>query len=75
MRLGCSIFEIVYFIWCLELCIKKDTHNPVVIEAWGLFYQNDLTLILARLSNHMLGKVWDEITYPFLNLNGCTIEV
>ena len=20
-------------------------------------------------------KVWDEITYPFLNVNGCTVEV
>ena len=26
-------------------------------------------------SNHMLSKVWDEITYPFLNFNGCTVEV
>ena len=23
----------------------------------------------------MPSKVWDEITYPFLNFNGCTIEV
>ena len=23
----------------------------------------------------MLSKVWDEITYLFLNFNGCTIEV
>ena len=23
----------------------------------------------------MPGKVWDEITYPFLNFNGCTVEV
>ena len=23
----------------------------------------------------MPGKVWDEITYPFLNFNGCTDEV
>ena len=27
------------------------------------------------LSNHMPGKVWDEITYPFPNFNGCTVEV
>ena len=20
-------------------------------------------------------KVWDEITYPFLNFNGCTVDV
>ena len=23
----------------------------------------------------MLGKVWDEITYPFLNFNGAAVEV
>ena len=27
------------------------------------------------ISNHMHSKVWDEITYPFLNFNGCTVEV
>ena len=25
--------------------------------------------------NHMPCKVWDEITYPFSNFNGCTVEV
>ena len=34
-----------------------------------------LTLIPTWISNHMSGKVWDEITYPFLNFNGCTDEV
>ena len=29
----------------------------------------------ARIRNHMPSKVWDEITYPFLNFNGCTVEV
>ena len=23
----------------------------------------------------MLSKVWDDITYPFINFNGCTVEV
>ena len=23
----------------------------------------------------MLSKVWDEITYPFPNINGCTVEI
>ena len=23
----------------------------------------------------MPGKVWEEITYPFINFNGCTVEV
>ena len=26
------------------------------------------------LSNHMPNKVWVEITYPFLNFNGATVE-
>ena len=26
-------------------------------------------------SNYMLRKVWDEITHPFPNFNGCTVEV
>ena len=33
------------------------------------------TLILACISNRMPSKVWDEITYPFLNFNGATVEV
>ena len=41
----------------------------------GPFYYYGLTLIPAWISNHMPGKVWDEITYPFLNFNGCTVEV
>ena len=41
----------------------------------GPFYQYGLTLIPASISNHMASKVWDEITYPFLNCNGATVEV
>ena len=33
------------------------------------------TLIPAWISNYMPGKVWGEITYPFLNFNGATVEV
>ena len=29
-------------------------------------------LISAWISNYMANKVWDEITYPFLNFNGAT---
>ena len=29
----------------------------------------------ACISNHMPNKVWDEITYHFLNFNGATVEV
>ena len=36
---------------------------------------HNLAIIPAWISNHMLSKVWDEITYPFPNFNGCTVEV
>ena len=29
----------------------------------------------AWISNHIHYKLCDEITYPFLNFNGCTVEV
>ena len=34
-----------------------------------------LTLIPACISNYTRYNVWDETTYPFLNLNGATVEV
>ena len=39
------------------------------------FYLHGLSLIPAWISNYIHYKVWDEITYPFLNFNGCTVEV
>ena len=42
---------------------------------WGLFYWHGLTLIPAWISNYIHYEVWDEITYPFLNFNGATVEV
>ena len=41
---------------------------------WSLYWHG-LTLIPAWISNHMLSKVWDEITYPYPNFNGRTVEV
>ena len=41
----------------------------------GPFYQHDLTLIPAWISNYTHFNVWGEISYPFLNFNGCTVEV
>ena len=32
-------------------------------------------LLLTWISNYIHYKVWDEITYPFLNFNGATVEV
>ena len=34
-----------------------------------------LALIQAWISNYIHYKVWDEITHPFLNFNGATVDV
>ena len=39
-------------------------------------YQHGLiTFIPACISDNIHNKVWDKITYPFPNFNGCTVEV
>ena len=40
----------------------------------GHCYQCGLALIKAWISNHMLNKVWNEITYSFPNFNS-TLEM
>ena len=40
----------------------------------GTLYWHDLTLIAIWISNY-IHHVWDEITYPFPNFNGATVEV
>ena len=46
------------------------------MSTWGTintrapFYSHGLTLIPAWINNHIHYKVWDEITYPFLNFDG-----
>ena len=44
-------------------------------DPWGPLYYHGLTFIPVWISNHLPGKMWDEIIYPFLNFNGCTVEV
>ena len=41
----------------------------------GPFCWHGLILTLSWISNHMPGEVWGEITYPFPNFNGATVEV
>ena len=52
-------------------------HSPKIIGLLsGTAYTiSVLTLIPAWISNYIHYKVWDEITYPFLNFNGATVEV
>ena len=49
--------------------LRIDTHSR------GPLYKHGLTLIPLWIRNHIYSKVWDAIIYPFLNFNGCTVEV
>ena len=44
------------------------------INDFGVFFLTFLWLP-AWISNYTHYNVWDEITYPFLNFNGATVEV
>ena len=59
--------SLLYIISSMIPSRKPDNYGP--------FYWHGLTSIPARVSNYMARKVWDENTHPFLNFNGCTVEV
>ena len=54
----------VYTITGIVRNARANTQGPLL-----------LTLIPAWIGNHMPCKVWDQITYPFPNFNGSTVEV
>ena len=60
-----------------SLCITgTDSSIPRTAFANRVpFYQHGLTLIPTWIINYIHYKVMDEIAYPFLNLNGATVEV
>ena len=60
---------LINFLDSWECCHQR------LINACGFFYLHLLTLILTWISNYVPRKVWGEITYPFLNFNGATVEV
>ena len=43
----------------------------------GPFYKHGFTLLYhaSLINNHIPRKVWDKITYPLPNFNGCNVEV
>ena len=45
------------------------------MEVWAPFYKHGLILIPVWICNYIHYNVWDEITYPFLNFNGATVEI
>ena len=57
--------------WTYVYNLKSQQYADI----WGLFYLHGLTWISAWISNYIHYNVWDEITYPFLNFNGATVEV
>ena len=70
-----SYFDIDHFVQfsCMIVKWMKCQHYSRIIR--GLFYKHGLILTPACRSNCMPSKVWDKITYPFPNFNGCTVEV
>ena len=52
------------------------TFSLCCVLLWCLWCSHEeLTWIPAWINIHMPSKVWDEITYPFPNFNGATVEV
>ena len=67
---------IFYIIKIQNLGVKPNANICVITHITkGPIYLHDLTLFSAWISNHRPDKVSDEIYYPFLNVNGCTVEV
>ena len=48
------------------MCKKYDVRNELLVQKWQMANKD---------FEKMLSKVWDEITYPFPNFNGATVEV
>ena len=60
-------------VWVMQSTIWD--HRVDLVNSRGPFYLHGLTLITTWISNHMPSKVWVEITFQFLNFNGCTVEL
>ena len=75
-------FSWTVFIWLKtpfsEMGPQYDYLSLVYTLQWmqspGAPFTN-MDLISAWTSNHMPSKVWDGITFPFLNFHGYTVEV
>ena len=62
----CALFELV---WVTGYAYMSDSPMNMVSHTFCV------TQSTASISNHMPSNVWDEITYPFPNLDGCIIEL
>ena len=71
MNIGIGI--VVIFVIVIIVIIITSIYAQNIILKWP-FYYHGLTLIPAWISNYTLYNVWDEITNPFPNYNGATVE-
>ena len=62
---------------CLSHIVLKPMKQQITPHSQprSPFHQRGLILIPAWIYNHMPSKVWDGITYPFPNFNGCTAKI
>ena len=74
--------EVLQYIFsCISLFIPKLTEREgsILVEnkATNMFVFTKYLgpLLLTWISNYTHYNVWDEITYPFLNFNGASVEV
>ena len=74
------------FLASLEWSLLTNRNTVVCHMIWSIWkyvhWWVKIVLLLAWhleppawINNYIHYKVWDGITYPFLNFNGCTIEV
>ena len=66
MKMATNVF--LQFLFMLS----NDIPSDIVVT---LDISIGLTLTPVWMGNHIRYKVWNEITYPFLNFICCTIEV
>ena len=71
------MIEMIYIL-CLFIITKSEAWT-IVPHCLGLGHETMVSAVCLSLflwiSIHMSSKVYDEITYQFLNFNGCTIDV
>ena len=68
--------KLSYAIWRQNMVSTGSDNGDKPLPALVLTCcQLGLTLIWAWINNHIPSNMWDEITFPFPNCNGCTFEV
>ena len=70
-----------YIVWNWWSASRPWLIKIGLVEQWNsgidnkLTHKHGLTVIPAWINNYIHYKLWDGITYPFVNFNGATVEV